>query len=103
MFSSRARTASALALALSATSSRLVPAPPPLTPARLPGIAADGLDGISLVTCCRDREANLVRALASWLACPEIAEIVVVDWSSKTPVRAALTDAVVALLSQPRP
>lgn len=73
-----------------------VPAPPPLTPARLPGIAAAGLDAISLVTCCRDREANLIRALASWLACPEIAEIVVVDWSSKTPVRAALTDAGIA-------
>ena len=49
--------------------------------------------GVSLVTCSRNRTANLIRALPSWLACPEIAEVVVVDWGSDRSVAAALTAA----------
>jgi len=56
----------------------------------LPGILPEGSAGISLVTCCMNREQNLVRAMSSWVACPELAEIVVVDWSSAQPVREAL-------------
>lgn len=52
--------------------------------------AAAERPGISLVTCAMNREENLLRALASWLACPEIAEIVIVDWSSEAPVAGAL-------------
>jgi len=53
--------------------------------------------GVSLVTCSRNRSANLIRALPSWLACPEISEVVVVDWGSDRPVAdelaaAGLTD-----------
>lgn len=52
--------------------------------------------GISLVTCCMNRTENLIKALQSWLACAEITEIVIVDWSSDQPVRAALTAAGIA-------
>jgi glycosyltransferase involved in cell wall biosynthesis len=55
------------------------------------------LPGISLVTCCKNRNENLIRALPSWLALSGISEIVVVDWGSDVPVaddlaRAGLTD-----------
>ncbi len=43
--------------------------------------------GISLVTCCMNRSENLLKALASWLKCPEIDQIVIVDWGSKASVR----------------
>lgn len=66
------------------------PAPDRVPDRALPGIAPGGRPGISLVTCCMNREENLLRALPSWLACPEIAEVVIVDWSSERPVRAAL-------------
>jgi len=42
--------------------------------------------GISLVTCSRNRTENLLHALSSWLACEEISEIIIVDWSSDVPV-----------------
>lgn len=42
--------------------------------------------GVSLVTACRNRNSNLMRGLATWLACPQISEIIIVDWSSDTPV-----------------
>ncbi len=42
--------------------------------------------GVSVVTCCRDRNQNLKRALSSWLYHDEIDEIVVVDWASASPV-----------------
>lgn len=42
--------------------------------------------GVSLVTCCMNRNENLVKALPSWLACEEISEVIIVDWSSDKPV-----------------
>lgn len=40
----------------------------------------------SIFTACRNRNNNLVRALRSWLAHDEVGEVVIVDWSSETPV-----------------
>ncbi len=42
--------------------------------------------GTSLVTCCMNRNENLVKALPSWIACSDINEIIIVDWSSDEPV-----------------
>ncbi|MEC8041900.1 MAG: glycosyltransferase family A protein, partial [Pseudomonadota bacterium] len=55
------------------------------------GVMLDALDpaaadGISLVTCCMNRNGNLLKALRTWLPCKEINEIIIVDWSSDTPV-----------------
>lgn len=58
-----------------------------------------GEPGVSVVTCCRNRSANLIRALPSWLACAEVAEVVVVDWGSDRPVAA---DLAAAGLTDPR-
>jgi glycosyltransferase involved in cell wall biosynthesis len=49
--------------------------------------------GVSLVTCCMNRTENLLKALPTWLAHPEIREIIIVDWSSRTPVTESLRDA----------
>jgi len=38
--------------------------------------------GVSLVTCCMNRNENLVKALSSWITCRDIKEIIIVDWSS---------------------
>jgi len=57
------------------------------------------LPGVTLVTCCRDRSANLCLALPTWLALPGIDEIVVVDWTSASPVAA---DLLAADLTDPR-
>lgn len=54
---------------------------------RIPEIEPGGAPGVSLVTCSMNRTSNLMRALESWIACPEIREIVIVDWSSENPVR----------------
>lgn len=43
-------------------------------------------EGISLITCCMNRNENLVKAIPSWIACKEISEIIIVDWSSAEPV-----------------
>lgn len=60
-------------------------------PARkLPRIAAKGKPGISLVTCCMNRNENLCKALHSWLPHSQIDEIIIVDWSSKVPVKEEL-------------
>lgn len=59
----------------------------------LPPITPEGRAGVSLVSCCMNRESNLVKALDSWLACPEVSEIVIVDWSSARPVRDVLDQA----------
>ena len=48
-------------------------------------------DGVSLVTSCRNRNDNLFLALPSWLECPEVSEVVIVDWSSTERVSAGLT------------
>lgn len=66
-------------------------APEPSEP--LGPIQIDAEPGISLVTCAMNRTKNLLGALPSWLACPEITEIIIVDWSSDAPVADALTQA----------
>jgi hypothetical protein len=68
------------------SSARPLTAPDELTP------------GISLVTCSMNRNGNLIRALPSWLAHPEVSEIIIVDWSSGMAVaqdlaRAGISDA----------
>ncbi len=42
--------------------------------------------GTSLVTCCMNRNENLVKAIPSWIDCDDINEIIIVDWSSDEPV-----------------
>ncbi len=42
--------------------------------------------GIAIVTACRDRLDHLQRSMETWLACAEVTEIVVVDWSSADPI-----------------
>lgn len=59
--------------------------PPPAT-SDLPRLEAVARDGISLVTCARNRTDNLVEAIQSWIELNEIDEIVVVDWTSDIPV-----------------
>ncbi len=39
-------------------------------------------EGISVFTACMNRGGNLEKALRSWLAFPDIQEIIIVDWSS---------------------
>ncbi len=46
--------------------------------------------GVSLVTCCMNRNENLLRAINSWVALDEIDEIIIVDWTSEDPVQVAL-------------
>lgn len=43
-------------------------------------------EGISLVTCCMNRNENLLKAIPSWIDCKEINEIIIVDWSSNEAV-----------------
>lgn len=62
-------------------------------------LSAGATDGVSLVTCCRNRNENLLRALPSWLALDDLDEIVVVDWTSERPV---FDDIAAAGLADPR-
>ena len=39
--------------------------------------------GTSLIVCVRNRTRNLIESLSSWLACPELNEIIIIDWRSK--------------------
>lgn len=55
-------------------------------------ITSEGRDGISLVTCAMNRSENLLKALKTWIAHPEISEIVIVDWSSDKPVSETLQE-----------
>ncbi|MBY6212236.1 glycosyltransferase [Microbulbifer agarilyticus] len=48
--------------------------------------ASAAIHGTTLVTCCKNRNENLLKALPSWLDCEEIDEILIVDWDSETPV-----------------
>lgn len=57
------------------------------------------LEGISLVTCSKNRNGNLIRALPSWLAHPQVSEVVIVDWDSGIPVA---RDLAMAGISDPR-
>lgn len=54
-----------------------------------PGASQTGT-GTSVVTCSRNRNENLIKALPSWLACPEVSEVIIVDWTSEQPVHADL-------------
>lgn len=54
---------------------------------------AAGLPGISVVTCSMNRTENLIKAIPSWLANPEISEVLVVDWSSRVAVAQELANA----------
>lgn len=49
--------------------------------------------GVSVVTCSRNRTENLLKALPSWLDCSEVSEVIVVDWTSDSPVTEALAAA----------
>lgn len=55
--------------------------------------------GVSLVTSCMNRNDNLVKAIPSWLACHQISEVVIVDWSSDVPVIESLSE---SEISDPR-
>lgn len=59
-----------------------------LLPARQAGGA-----GISVVSCCMNRTENLLKALPTWLALPQVTEVVIVDWSSTEPVAPAIAAA----------
>lgn len=48
--------------------------------------------GYSLVSACMNRNANLLKSLRSWLALA-VDEIIIVDWSSDTPVSETLRQA----------
>jgi hypothetical protein len=68
-------------------------APPPAFDGQsrvLGPLIAGGRPGISVVTCSMNRNENLIKALPSWLANPEVSEVVIVDWSSKVPVETDL-------------
>jgi len=43
------------------------------------------IPGISIVSCCMNRNDNLKKALKTWLKLP-VDEVIIVDWSSNTPV-----------------
>lgn len=60
------------------------------TQGQVPGASGTIKKGISIVTVCMNRNANLEKAVKSWLKCKRVDEIVVVDWSSKVPVRETL-------------
>lgn len=47
--------------------------------------------GTSIVSCCMNRNDNLVRALRTWVKLP-VDEIIIVDWSSNTPVAESIKD-----------
>ncbi len=60
------------------------------TPVRLEGMLSQYDDrklipGISIVSCCMNRNENLVKACKTWLKL-NVDEIIIVDWSSNTPV-----------------
>jgi hypothetical protein len=52
-----------------------------------------GKPGISIVTCAMNRTENLLQVIPSWLCNSNIREVVIVDWSSRKPVRQSLAEA----------
>ncbi|MFH0769986.1 MAG: galactosyltransferase-related protein [Candidatus Peregrinibacteria bacterium] len=50
----------------------------------------EGGEGISAITAVMDRTENLLQAIPTWLQHEQIKEVIVVDWSSRLPVREAL-------------
>ena len=50
------------------------------------------LPSVDLITPCRNRVEYLRDSLPSWLACPQLRRIIIVDFNSSTPVIDALGD-----------
>lgn len=50
------------------------------------------LPSVDLITPCRNRVEYLRKSLPSWLACPQLQRIIVVDFNSTTPVIDSLGD-----------
>lgn len=48
--------------------------------------------GISIFSVCMNRNKNLLENIESWLTHPSVDEVVIVDWSSTTPVRETLKE-----------
>ena len=44
------------------------------------------MTAVDLITPCRNRAEHVVRSLPSWLACPQVAQILIVDFSSSPPL-----------------
>ena len=42
--------------------------------------------GVSLISCCMDRNENLYHSLNTWDKIHNLDEIIIVDWSSKKSV-----------------
>lgn len=59
----------------------------------LDGFVRHRTPGVSLVTCCKNRNENLLHALPSWLAHSEISEIIIVDWDSDQPIAKDVSEA----------
>ncbi|RVT49460.1 glycosyltransferase [Rubrivivax albus] len=69
---------------------------PPLAPEALGAMMPTrqtGGAGVSVVSCCMNRTENLLKALPTWLALPQVTEVVIVDWNSTEPVAPAITEA----------
>ncbi len=47
--------------------------------------------GISIVSCCMNRNENLLKAIKTWIKLP-VDEIIIVDWSSNEPVSESIKD-----------
>ncbi|MBR8828001.1 MAG: glycosyltransferase [Gomphosphaeria aponina SAG 52.96 = DSM 107014] len=68
------------------------------------------IPGISVVTCCMNRNENLVKSLKTWIQVAEIDEIIIVDWNSNITVKESLQQAgikderiiIVRVVDQPR-
>ena len=43
-------------------------------------------DGISIITAVKNREQPLKYSLASWIDCPQVNQIVLIDWGCDTPL-----------------
>lgn len=48
------------------------------------------IKGWSMVTCCMNRQENLLANIGSWLNCHWLDEIIIIDWSSDQPVNNVL-------------
>ena len=44
------------------------------------------MTAVDLITPCRNRAEHVVHSLPSWLACPQVAQILIVDFSSSPPL-----------------
>lgn len=44
------------------------------------------MSGVSILCAVKDREEHLLRSYKSWIECPCVDEIVIVDWGSKEPI-----------------